>query len=173
MRRMHKLSLVLVVSLAALSTGCRKRVVVLYPSSSVAFASTGAGACVERLLAKSRFTGYIEQTVDKDMGFFRVETREKRPFIVDGRKVFLVEGSGKKEQRKLFAKMPEGYGFAVVRFYNVQCTGPDSAIVVPMNDRGPLEPTDLMDAAQRVELERYASAIGGTPVLPAAPFGGE
>lgn len=38
-------------------------------------AGTTEVPCIDRLLAKSRMTGYIEQTVDKGAGFFRVGTR--------------------------------------------------------------------------------------------------
>jgi hypothetical protein len=108
----------------------------------------GANRCVERLLSRSRYTGYIEQTVDKEMGFFRVMARNTVAALPQNKKGPLV---------------PKGKYPADIRFYNVQCTGPDQALITPMNDTGALDERFVMDQWQYDELMKYARAIGVVP----------
>lgn len=100
-------------------------------------------------------TGYIEETVDKEMGFFRVRVREN---------IATAKAAGKRA-----AKVPKGKALAVVAFYNIQCTGPETAVVTPMNANGALDDRYLMDEWQVAELENFSSRIGVIPQAAAAP----
>lgn len=137
--------LVMVVVAAALN-GCAARQK-LYEARPVHIETPadGTSRCVERLLARSRVTGYIEQTVDKEMGFFRVMAKNVRP---------------EREAKKRAPRVPKDKLLAVVEFYNVQCTGETSAVVTAMNSRGALDSRYVMDVWQRDELNSYASDIG-------------
>jgi hypothetical protein len=142
-------TLVMVMVLGAVvmgGVGCAARQK-LYPAGPLGISSPAAGTstCVERLLGRSRMTGYIEQTVDKEMGFFRVSAKNSFAQF---------------EEKKRAPKVPKGKLLAVVAFYNVQCTGPESATIIPMNASGSLDDRYLMDKNQKDELERYAAAIG-------------
>jgi hypothetical protein len=127
---------------------CASRVAVLIPAQQLAVASPAEGerACIERLLARSRMTGYIEETVDKEMAFFRVRARE----------VFANPSSGRGRR----PKVPRDTELAVIAFYNVQCSGPDTALVTPMNANGALDERWMMTWAQAHELWNFAARIG-------------
>lgn len=146
--------------------GCSRRAATaFYPAGPVRVSSPleADKSCVERLLFRSRFTGYIEQTVDKEMAFFRVHARNQQ---------FVPEVDKKGRPRPL--KLPPGRYPAFVQYYNVQCLTADTAMITPMNSTGPLDERYVMDAAQLSELQRYANAIGvllapGATMGPSAP----
>jgi hypothetical protein len=147
-----------VILLLALSMGCsRKQKLTVYPGGPVALRSPYEGDrdCVDRLLYRSRYTGYIEQTVDKQMQFFRVFARNKE-----------FSRQLDKKGRALQVKLQPGQVPATIHFYNVQCTGPETALITPMNERGPLNYDQVMDAVQRMELDRYAASIGIVETAP-------
>jgi hypothetical protein len=139
-------TLITVVGAVVAFSGCAARQK-LFPGELVTILPVGEAErpCVERLLAQSRLTGYIEQTVDKDMGFFRVGTKHPL-FTVTGKKP---------------PKAPEGKQIALsVSHYNVQCTAPNSATITPVGGSGVLTASWLIDEYQRDELEQFASALG-------------
>lgn len=145
------------------AAGCRHRpkYATVYSADAVRVSSPWEPdkSCVDRLLFRSRYTGYIEQTVDKEAQFFRVLARNRE---------FHAEYD--KKGRQLPLRLAPGQSPALVEFYNVQCMGPEEALVTPMNARGPLVNTEfVMDTLQRNELEAYARAIGVVGHPPSPP----
>ena len=136
------------------AAGCSRRpkYATVYSAGAVRVSSPWESdkSCVDRLLFRSRYTGYIEQTVDKQAQFFRVLARNRE-----------FHQQYDKKGRPMPLRLAPGQSPALVEFYNVQCLGPDEALVTPMNARGPLVNTQfVMDQLQRDELEAYARAIG-------------
>lgn len=129
----------LVMVVAVASAGCAAKQQKLFRASPVHIESPAAGdsACVERLLVRSRMLGYVEQTVDKEMGFFRVQARNKK-------------------QRT--TPRPTS-----VEFYNVQCTGETSAIITAVNEDGAMSHSTPMDEQQREEFDDFAHPETGLP----------
>lgn len=143
------------VGAALLLVGCggKKRVAETFDADVVQIVvPPGEKPCVDRLLARSRVTGYIEQTVDKDAGFFRVLARNKRFRPT-------VDAKGRPD------RMPKGQEGAVVEFYNVQCTSETAAVITPMNGLGPVARPFVLDGWQNQELADYAQQLG----LPSGP----
>ncbi|MDP1826791.1 MAG: hypothetical protein Q8L48_26200 [Archangium sp.] len=158
---MRPVSLLILVAVLASHVGCSRRQrqpIFLASPLAIVSPNDGVSRCVERLLARSRYTGYIEQTVDKEMGFFRVMARNTYAMV---------------EHSKRGPLLPKGKYPADVKFYNVQCTGLDQALITPMNETGALDERYVMDSWQHDELLRYGGAIGVvvTPALPPPPPG--
>ncbi len=152
-----RFGLLVLASVAVLAgSGCGRRrpaPLLLAAPLGIISPNDGTGRCVERLLARSRYTGYIEQTVDKEMGFFRVMARNTYAVV---------------ERNKRGPIVPRGKLPADVKFYNVQCTSDEQAVITPMNETGALDERFVMDTQQHDELLRYGGAIGVIPAgLPA------
>lgn len=122
LRRMRKLLMVVVVSMSSCATFYATPV-------SVTPGATSEGRCIDRLLTKSRNTGYVEQTVDKDTGFFRVVAKS------------------------------DAKGKAAIGWFNVACDENGFALVTPVGARGALSSDTKISKAQRRELDEYASAL--------------
>lgn len=158
---MPKLLVVMVVSLFAVGCSHGPRLEV-FPADVVQLRSPvepGKG-CIDRVLFKSRLTGYIEQTVDREGGFFRVLVRHR--YFRDA-----VDKKG-----RLRAPLARGKAEpAEVVFYNVQCIDDETVLITPMSDRGPVVSPSVLDELQRGELAAYAQRLGNvivdTPPPPA------
>lgn len=143
-----------ILTLLVATSGCATPYALHYQPESIRIVATpGERACVDRLLAQSRYTGYIEQTVDKQAGFFRVFTRnQKFRFPVD-------------KKGKVTRRLPRDVQPAEVTFYNVQCLDEVVAMIVPMSAYGIVSPPAVLDPFQHQELSTYAASLG-VPILP-------
>lgn len=96
--------LVMLVVVAA--AGCARRIDTL---TTVRLNGDPSAPCIDRALMMSRSTGYIEQTVDKDAGFFRVIAHTASP-----------KGGG-------------------MQWMNVACIDDQTVSVTPMSSNGVLD----------------------------------
>lgn len=113
--------------------GCRHRPQIISGAPVVVPGDpTREGRCIDRVLAKSRLTGYVEQTLDKEAEFFRVEAFNKLPAK---------------------SKKPR----PVVRFFNVRCLNQHTAEVSSVGYDGVIN--GEVDAAQRSEILDYAGKL--------------
>lgn len=122
----------------------------MYPARAIAVRLGGAAErrCIDRALTLSRGTGYVEQTIDKDTGFFRVFTRTGRA----------ANGVYKRG--------------GVLRNFNVACLDDSSVLVTPVGDRGILSPSDKRDRltkSENNEIREYAAMLGMPFNLQSAP----
>lgn len=117
-------ALVVVVMLGAL--GCSKRIETL----TVRLGGDTDATCIARALQASRSTGYIEQTVDKEAGFFRVIA-------------------------KSYAMKPRQGG---MQWINIACLNNDTVSVTPMNSAGIMASKATKNELR--ELRGYASSLG-------------
>lgn len=120
-------ALVVVVMFGALSlVGCSKRIETL----TVRLGGDPDATCIARALQTSRSTGYIEQTVDKESGFFRVIAKS-----YDAK------------------RRPGG-----MQWINITCINNNTVSVTPMNGAGIM--TSKASKLELNELRTYALRLG-------------